>query len=181
MRKDEYIQEVISRIENKKAKAEVEREISAHIDDRISYYTDAGWDEETANEKAMEHMGDAKEISQKLGMIHAPVLYTIFALVIILFTIRIIINNGVNYRAFAYLFEVSDLYEKIVDHILTGLLIYLSLFLGFFYRERWFTVSIGVVINIIINDALHIEQDYKPHMDDIVCLLLSFAILLFLV
>ena len=45
MRKEEYINEVISKIENKKAKAEVEKELSNHIDDRISYYTDAGWDE----------------------------------------------------------------------------------------------------------------------------------------
>ena len=70
MRKDEYISAVISQIQNKKARAEVEREISAHIDDRISYYTDAGWDEETANEKAMEHMGNAKDIAEKMGRIH---------------------------------------------------------------------------------------------------------------
>ncbi len=70
MKKDEYIQEVISRIENKKARTEVEREISAHIDDRISYYTDAGWDEETANEKAIEHMGEPWQVAIQMSRLH---------------------------------------------------------------------------------------------------------------
>ena len=70
MRKEEYIQEVISRIENKKARREVEKELSAHIDDRISYYTDAGWDEQTANEKAMEHMGKSEEVAEEMGKLH---------------------------------------------------------------------------------------------------------------
>jgi len=70
MRKDEYINEVISKIENKKARREVEKELSAHIDDRISYYTDAGYDEQTATEKAMEHMGNPDEQAEQLGKIH---------------------------------------------------------------------------------------------------------------
>ena len=70
MRKDEYIREVVSHIDNKKAKREVEKELSAHIDDRISYYTDAGWDEETANEKAMEHMGEPEKQAEQLGKVH---------------------------------------------------------------------------------------------------------------
>ena len=70
MRKEEYIREVVSRIKNKKAKAEVEKELSNHIDDRISYYTDAGWDEATATEKAMEHMGEAESVAEKMGKIH---------------------------------------------------------------------------------------------------------------
>ncbi|MBE6836212.1 MAG: hypothetical protein E7515_08210 [Ruminococcaceae bacterium] len=70
MRKEEYIQEVISRIENKRAKREVEKELSAHIDDRISYYTDAGYDEETSNNKALEHMGDPGKVGIQMAKIH---------------------------------------------------------------------------------------------------------------
>jgi hypothetical protein len=51
----------------------VERELSAHIDDRVSYYVDAGWDEETANEKAMEHMGNAEDIAEKMSKVHNKV------------------------------------------------------------------------------------------------------------
>ena len=81
MRKEEYIQEVISRIENKRAKIEVEKELSAHIDDRISYYTDAGWDKETANEKALEHMGEAKEIGEQMALVHSKIkFYSYFSL-----------------------------------------------------------------------------------------------------
>ena len=70
MRKEEYIREVVSRIENKKARREVEKELSAHIDDRISYYTDAGWDEETANVKAMEHMGTPEKVAEQMGILY---------------------------------------------------------------------------------------------------------------
>ena len=70
MKKDEYICEGVSRIKNKKARQDVARELYAHIDDRISYYTDAGWDEDAANEKAMSDMGKAEDISEKLGFIH---------------------------------------------------------------------------------------------------------------
>ena len=70
MRKDEYINEVISKIENKKARREVEKELSAHIDDRISYYTDAGYDEETANEKSIAHMGEPKKVGIQMAKLH---------------------------------------------------------------------------------------------------------------
>ena len=97
MKKDEYIQEVISRIENKRAKQEVERELSAHIDDRISYYTDAGWDEETANEKAMEHMGDAQCVGTQMSKIHPStnnfVIKKIMAYVMILIEAYVIITT----------------------------------------------------------------------------------------
>ena len=70
MRKEEYINEVISKIENKKARREVEKELSAHIDDRISYYTDAGYDEETANIKAMEHMGEPENVGVQMASLY---------------------------------------------------------------------------------------------------------------
>ena len=87
MRKEEYINEVISKIENKKARREVEKELSAHIDDRISYYTDAGWDEETANEKTMEHMGEPKKVSEEMGKLHNKRLKTFLKILLSLFLI----------------------------------------------------------------------------------------------
>ena len=82
MHKDEYISAVISQIQNKRARAEVEREISAHIDDRISYYTDAGWDEVTASEKALAHMGDPCHVGAQMAKLHPSVgtfLWIVFA------------------------------------------------------------------------------------------------------
>ncbi len=70
MRKEEYIQKVVSRIGDYVAKKDFERELSAHIEDRISYYLDAGWDEDTATEKALEHMGEPEEVAEKMGKLH---------------------------------------------------------------------------------------------------------------
>ncbi len=73
MRKEDYIREVVSRIKNKKAKAEVEKELSNHIDDRISYYTDAGYDEQSANEKALAHMGEPRHVGAQMAKLHPSV------------------------------------------------------------------------------------------------------------
>lgn len=70
MRKEEYIDLVISKIENKKARREIEKELSVHIDDRISYYVDAGYDEQTAIEKAVEHMGKPEIVADKMALLH---------------------------------------------------------------------------------------------------------------
>jgi tetratricopeptide (TPR) repeat protein len=70
MRKDEYIREVVSRIDNKRAKQEVEKELSAHIDDRISYYSDAGYNEEISNSKALEHMGEPRKVGIQMAKLH---------------------------------------------------------------------------------------------------------------
>lgn len=92
MRKEEYIQEVISRIENKRAKQEVERELSAHIDDRISYYTDAGYDEETSNNKALEHMGEAKEIAEKMEKLHNTKRRNCFIALLSVFCVYVVLH-----------------------------------------------------------------------------------------
>ena len=92
MRKDEYIREVVSRIENKKARAEVEKELSNHIDDRISYYTDAGWDEETANIKAMEHMGEPEKAAVSLARIHMGSGRVIFIILMVSFGVLALLN-----------------------------------------------------------------------------------------
>ena len=125
MRKDEYISAVISQIQNKKARAEVEREISAHIDDRISYYTDAGWDEETANEKAVEHMGEPEKIGEQMSRLHKKVYWWQYSALLPLIFFSLV--------AYLMLFLTADdrstagemmLYE----HIYISLLLVISLF-----------------------------------------------------
>ncbi|MBE6836213.1 MAG: hypothetical protein E7515_08215 [Ruminococcaceae bacterium] len=108
MRKEEYIQEVISRIENKRAKQEVEKELSAHIDDRISYYTDAGYDEETANIKAMEHMGSPEKVSEEMEKLHKDRRRWAFIALSAVIVINIIVSIILQISSYGYPWGYMD-------------------------------------------------------------------------
>lgn len=70
---DEYVKESAKQIRNKKERAQFEREMKNHILDRVEYYTDAGYDEETAIKNALGHMGEAEDVSNRMGMVHKSV------------------------------------------------------------------------------------------------------------
>ncbi|MCH5170934.1 MAG: hypothetical protein J1F24_06590, partial [Oscillospiraceae bacterium] len=57
MNRQEYINTILEYVDGKAVKREIKKELSAHIDDREQYYRDIGYDDETAAQKAMEHMG----------------------------------------------------------------------------------------------------------------------------
>lgn len=70
MNKSEYIKEVLSQIDGKAYLNEIKTELENHIDDRKEYYTNAGYDSEIAEEKAVEHMGDAEDIGEEMNMLY---------------------------------------------------------------------------------------------------------------
>ena len=70
MRKDEYIATAVSKITNKKAKRETEKELAAHIDELIEFYLDRSGSKEEAEEKAVADMGDSEKVSQEMGKLY---------------------------------------------------------------------------------------------------------------
>ena len=70
MTREEYIESVVSKIKDKGAKAEVEAEIAAHLDDRMEFYLNAGYDENYALSHAIERMGDSDKYSEDLSKLH---------------------------------------------------------------------------------------------------------------
>ena len=70
MTKDEYINQAVKSIKNKRDKRLAAEEISDHIDDRIGFYTDCGYDYETSLQKAIGQMGDPEDVGEKLGKVH---------------------------------------------------------------------------------------------------------------
>lgn len=138
MRKEEYIQEVISRIENKKARREVEQELSAHIDDRISYYTDAGWDEQTANEKAMSNMGKTEDVADKMRKLH-PKEYSKALLVLTCIGVAKLIV------AIAFRLMVSPYVHSYHEKTLEGLVVF------FVLTEGWNYFAIKPFIVMVIS------------------------------
>ncbi|MDE6658783.1 MAG: permease prefix domain 1-containing protein, partial [Eubacterium sp.] len=57
-----YVSTVLGKINNKTQRNQIEAELQSHIEDRIDYYVNAGYDLETATEKANAHMGDTAEL-----------------------------------------------------------------------------------------------------------------------
>ncbi|MDE6111415.1 MAG: permease prefix domain 1-containing protein [Eubacterium sp.] len=70
MNKQEYIEEVLWQIEGRAYLNEIKTELEDHIEDRKEYYTNAGYDSETAEEKAVAHMGDAEDIGEEMNMLY---------------------------------------------------------------------------------------------------------------
>ena len=72
MRIREFLSEVCKRIKYKPANKPISEEIEGHIEDLKTEYLCKGYGEEIAEEKAVEQMGDAKQIGKKLNKIHRP-------------------------------------------------------------------------------------------------------------
>ena len=70
MRKEEYIATAVSKITNKKAKRETEKELAAHIDELIDRYVNSGYTAAEAEERAVSDMGDSEKVSQEMGKLY---------------------------------------------------------------------------------------------------------------
>lgn len=86
---DDYVNQVISHIKSKSVRMDVKRELEAHINDRIDYYTDAGYDMDFAAENAIKRMGEPEKVAQSLKKIHNNTLYILLSL---LFTLLYIVG-----------------------------------------------------------------------------------------
>ena len=70
MRKEEYIATAVSKISNRKAKQETEKELAAHIDELIDRYVNSGYTAPEAEERAVADMGDSEKVSQEMGKLY---------------------------------------------------------------------------------------------------------------
>ena len=70
MTKEEYIESIVSQIDDKAAREEFRIEIADHLDDRIAFYTDAGYDYDYALEKAIGRMGDTATVGAQMNNLY---------------------------------------------------------------------------------------------------------------
>ena len=70
MKKEEYLRKALLLVFNPYTKAQVQRELEDHIEDEISFYTDAGYEREKAENMAMSRMGAPEEMARELGRLH---------------------------------------------------------------------------------------------------------------
>ncbi len=67
---DDYLNTVRQNIKNKKLHAPVCAELESHLQDSADFYVEIGYDEETANRKALEDMGEPHSIAEKFGKLY---------------------------------------------------------------------------------------------------------------
>ncbi len=120
----EYIASVTSQIEDKLARAEVEAELSAHLQDRIEYYKDAGYPQPEAEQKALARMGSPEETGEKLGRLHKTRLEKLLIVLLVILWIC----NGVSA---IMLLLFSDSHHGIYDLALEAFFIGGSALLSF--------------------------------------------------
>lgn len=70
MKKEEYLHKALLLVSNPYTKAQVQQELEDHIEDEISFYTDAGYEREKAENMAMSRMGAPEEMARELGRLH---------------------------------------------------------------------------------------------------------------
>ncbi|MBQ7596523.1 MAG: hypothetical protein IJU45_07660, partial [Clostridia bacterium] len=77
MTKEEYISLAVGKIRDKKERRLAYEELSDHIDERVNFYCDCGYDAKTAFKKAVSQMGPPETAAKQLGMVHSTLLETI--------------------------------------------------------------------------------------------------------
>lgn len=132
----DYVSSVLNKIQNKNSKMLISEELQSHIDDRIEYYIDAGYDEETAKAKANANMGDNAElVGEQLNVIHqnnkflsiSVVIVNVVMLAFLCITVLFSIEYDGDWASFLCLTGSADYYFLTGFIIITLAQLYLSL------------------------------------------------------
>lgn len=67
---DDYLNVVRQNIKNKKLHAPICDELESHLSDSADFYVEIGYDEETANTKALEDMGEPVSVGESMAKLH---------------------------------------------------------------------------------------------------------------
>ena len=102
---NEYLEKVATLLKNKRAKAQILSELESHIEEKIDYYREIGYDEEESQRRALEEMGDPEETALSLNSLHNEKWYKIPFNIIslcVLAVIFMIMSFGVVNMDFTY-------------------------------------------------------------------------------
>jgi len=106
-KKEEFLIEVLNQVKFKYDRYDIRMELEAHIQDKIEYYSELGYDMDTAEELSVNDMGDAKEIGKELNKQHNPFIGWVWRITNILLVLSVIISIFVT----GFLF-ISSLYTS---------------------------------------------------------------------
>ena len=114
-----YLEKLLSQIRCKKARPFISEEIKRHIEDQIAENLTEGMDAKTAEEKAVEDMGDPVQVGISLDKIHKPkVEWKLLTIVGVLSLLGILIQQSICHHATNY--GVSDQMQATLQPTMTG-------------------------------------------------------------
>lgn len=202
MSKKDYISSASKKIYNYNEKKSVEDELDSHISEKIAYWTEIGYDDETAEQKALESMGDAELICDELGELHndsySPTLDIVYISIwaVVLSGIYFLLNKFIFGDAGAISLDISAIFVGIafaLGHVSiatkrgkwqslllsliatggTGLYLY-KILEELNYR---FNGDIRVFFQFVIHSTIHSGSNYAPKS----ALNLAFSIIMSLI
>lgn len=145
MKANEFLNNVCKEIKYKPAREQISEELEEHIEELKDDNLCKGYTEEVAEEKAVEQMGDAKQIGKRLNKIHRPKLdWVLIGLIIILFSFRVILelNSYMEYmNSYGYSFDIKDFFSteyRPIKYLIIGLIFGIIVYF-FDYRKtkKW--------------------------------------------
>ncbi len=149
---DDYLNTVRQNIKNKKLHAPICAELESHLQDSADFYVEIGYDEETANKKALEDMGEPATVGESMAKLHKlsgwqRFLLVIFFFVAILKVFDLLLVNGVALGAFL---DGSEKFSFLLSGEIVPFIVTFAAGIGLtLYTKRIAPAVVTVIISIM--------------------------------
>lgn len=165
-----YIYRAVYSINGNKNKSIVSKELENHIADRIEYFTDMGYDRDTAEQMALERMGDPEKISLELAKVHNQNNIIIYVVMAIIFSLNlwfgfaclfasescfslpaIIFEYSFTILVLAFLLYSLKKLNSVIPLLLSGAYAFSIIFKAFFSVSEFISgkISSGIVFSFV--------------------------------
>lgn len=152
MKKNDYISTVLKGVNNESKKKNIEAELDSHISDSKDFYEEIGYDDEEAEEIAVERMGDAEPVAEQFAMIHNKSKFGTVIVTALTFIILYIIDLFSCYNY--YIDNVFNNFEAGKLCVKLGIIILLS-----FYALHKKSNSLGLLpIGVLCIDLSYFQE-----------------------
>lgn len=143
-----FIKEVLSCIKDKKIHTSIAVELEDHIECLKEYYTQEGFNEHQAYEKAISDMGEAAQVGKLLNKMHRPrMAWSVLLLMMGIIGIGLI---ALQVAECYNLYEYHRLFKQIEANVL-GIVVLVSVYLlDYRYLEKWAVVGYIAGIGLLL-------------------------------
>lgn len=145
----QYIDTVLLHVKNKAYRKDIEAELMSHIEEREEYYLEIGWEKETASAKALENMGDPKQVGEEMNRIHSNTPALLVCVVLMLVFLLVIAYYFTDYNFIDFAVISTDSEVITVNGLIISFLTFASGALSFrmAYKNRFAktAVFLGII------------------------------------
>ncbi len=175
MQTNEFLNNVCEKIKYKPIRNEISEELKNHIEEQKEAFVQSGIEENVAEEKAIENMGNAEELGKKLNKIHRPKLDWKLVLLILTLIVFGALVNIIRIKTYLSVNELDIIngYSQAYNYILAliigivlSLLIYfidyrkLSKYSMIFYILATLSMVMPYIFGVGLNGRLHLRLGY---------------------